>query len=77
VRQFVGAITQAEKRGTPLAEVLTTQARVLRTKRSQAAEQAAARAAVLIMGPLMLIFACVFIILLGPFIIKYIRGDII
>jgi tight adherence protein C len=77
VRQFVGAITQAEKRGTPLAEVLTTQAMVLRTKRSQAAEQAAARAAVLIMGPLMLIFACVFIILLGPFIIKYIRGDII
>ncbi len=77
VCQFVGAITQAEKRGTPLAEVLSTQAKVLRTKRSQAAEQAAARAAVLIMGPLMLIFACVFIILLGPFIIKYIRGDII
>jgi tight adherence protein C len=77
VRQFVGAITQAEKRGTPLAEVLSTQARVLRTKRSQAAEQAAARAAVLIMGPLMIIFACVFIILLGPFIIKYIRGDIL
>jgi tight adherence protein C len=77
VRQFVGAITQAEKRGTPLAEVLSTQAKVLRTQRSQAAEQAAARAAVLIMGPLMLIFACVFIILLGPFIIKYIRGEII
>ncbi len=77
VRQFVGAVTQAEKRGTPLARVLSTQAEVMRRKRSEAAEQAAARAAVLILGPLMLIFACVFIILLGPFAIKFIRGEML
>ncbi len=76
VRQFVSSVTQAEKRGTPLARVLSTQAEVMRTKRSQAAEQAAARAAVLIIGPLMLIFACVFVILLGPFVIKFIRGEV-
>jgi tight adherence protein C len=76
VRQFTNAIIQAEKRGTPLKEVLATQAEVMRTKRSQHAEQAAARAAVLILGPLMLIFACVFAIILGPFVVKYLRGDL-
>ncbi|MCP4603814.1 MAG: type II secretion system F family protein, partial [Proteobacteria bacterium] len=76
VRQFTSSVNQAEKRGTPLARVLSTQAEVMRTKRSQAAEQAAARAAVLILGPLMLIFACVFIIILGPFVIKFMRGEI-
>ena len=74
IQQFTAAVIQAEKRGTPLAEVLAVQAKVQRNKRSQAAEQAAARAAVLLIGPLMLIFACVFIIILGPFIVKFIRG---
>jgi tight adherence protein C len=76
VRQFTSSVIQAEKRGTPLAEVLATQATVMRTQRSQRAEQAAARAAVLIIGPLMLIFVCVFIIILGPFVIRYIRGEL-
>lgn len=75
IQQFTTAVIQAEKRGTPLAEVLAIQARVQRTKRSQAAEQAAARAAVFLIGPLMLIFACVFIIILGPFIVQFARGD--
>jgi tight adherence protein C len=48
----------------------------MRLRRSEAAEQAAARAAVLIIGPLMLIFACVFVVLLGPFAIKAIRGQL-
>lgn len=76
IRQFVAAVTQAERQGTPLARVLEVQARVMRTRRSQAAEQAAARAAVLILGPLMLIFTCVFIVLLGPFAIQAIRGEL-
>ncbi len=76
IRQFVAAVVQAEKQGTPLAKVLSVQAGVMRTRRSQSAEQAAARAAVLILGPLMLIFACVFVILLGPFVIKWLRGEL-
>ncbi|MDD5309435.1 MAG: type II secretion system F family protein [Deltaproteobacteria bacterium] len=76
VREFAGAVVQAEQRGTPLAEALEIQARVMRTRRSQAAEQAAARAGVLIIGPLMLIFACVFLILLGPFAVKFMRGEL-
>ncbi len=76
IQQFTTAVIQAEKRGTPLAEVLAVQARVQRTKRSQAAEQAAARAAVLLILPLMLIFACVFIIIMGPFIVQFVHGDL-
>jgi tight adherence protein C len=76
INQFASAVSQAEKRGTPLARVLTTQAEVMRTQRSRAVEQAAARAAVLILGPLMLIFICVFIIILGPFVIRYMRGEL-
>jgi tight adherence protein C len=76
VKQFVASVLQGEKQGTPLGEVLAVQAQVMRLRRSEAAEQAAARAAVLIIGPLMLIFACVFVVLLGPFAIQAIRGQL-
>jgi tight adherence protein C len=76
VNQFVTSIIQAEKRGTPLAGVLSTQATVMREKRSQAAEAAAARAGIFILGPLMLIFSAVFVILLGPFVVKFVRGEL-
>jgi len=76
VRQFTSAVIQADRQGTPLAEVLGIQAGVMRRRRSQAAEQKAARAAILLMGPLMLIFACVFLVLLGPFAVKWARGQL-
>jgi tight adherence protein C len=76
VKQFVASVLQGEKQGTPLGEVLAVQASVMRLRRSEAAEQAAARAAVLIIGPLMLIFACVFVVLLGPFAIQAARGEL-
>jgi len=76
VRQFVASVLQGEKQGMPLGEVLAIQAKVMRLRRTEAAEQAAARAAVLIIFPLMLIFACVFIVLLGPFAIGAIRGQL-
>ena len=70
VQDFVGAVVQAEEKGNPLAEVLRIQARMLRMRRSVAAEEAAAKAAVMLMGPLMLIFCAIILILLGPFIIN-------
>ena len=76
VRQFVAAVIQSEQQGTPLVQVLSVQANVMRTRRSQMAEQAASRAAILILGPLMLIFASVFVLLLGPFAIKSLRGEL-
>jgi tight adherence protein C len=69
VRDFVGAVVQAEEKGNPLAEVLRIQAHMLRMRRSIMAEESAARAAVLMMAPLMLIFAAIIVILLGPFIV--------
>lgn len=70
VRDFVGAVTQAEEKGNPLAEVLRIQAQMLRMRRSVMAEEAAARAAVMMMLPLMLIFCAIILVLLGPFVVN-------
>lgn len=70
VRDFVGAVVQAEEKGTPLAEVLSIQARMLRMRRSVSAEEAAARAAVMLIGPLMLQLCAILLILFSPFLIN-------
>jgi len=70
VRDFVGTVIQSEEKGNPLAEVLRIQANMLRMRRSVMAEESAARAAVLMMGPLMLIFGAIILVLLGPFIVN-------
>lgn len=70
VRDFVGSVIQAEEKGNPLAEVLRIQAQMLRMRRSVMAEENAAKAAVMMMGPLMLIFCAIIIILLGPFLLQ-------
>jgi tight adherence protein C len=66
VQEFVNAVVQAEERGNPVAEVLTIQAGVSRTRRSVRAEELAAKAGVAMVGPLMLIFFTVLSLLLGP-----------
>ena len=70
VRDFVGTVVQSEEKGNPLAEVQRIQANMLRMRRSVMAEESAARAAVLMMGPLMLIFGAIILVLLGPFIVQ-------
>jgi tight adherence protein C len=75
VRDFVSAVVQSEEKGNPLAEVLRIQATMMRMRRSVMAEEAAARAAILMMGPLMLIFGCIIIVLMGPFIIQGMQSD--
>jgi tight adherence protein C len=70
VRDFVGTVIQSEEKGNPLAEVLRIQANMLRMRRSVMAEEAAARAAVLMRGPLMLIVCAIILMLLGPFIVN-------
>lgn len=66
VTEFVNALLQAEERGNPVADVLTIQANVSRTRRSVRAEESAAKAGVAMVGPLMLVFFCVMGLLLGP-----------
>jgi tight adherence protein C len=43
-------------------------------RRTVAAEEGAARAGVMMIGPLMLIFACIMLIILGPFIVTSASG---
>lgn len=74
VRDFVSSVVQAEEKGNPLADVLQVQATMLRMRRSVAAEESAARAGILMMGPLMLIFAAIMLIIMGPFAVNIATG---
>jgi len=70
VRDFVNAVIQAEQRGNPLARVIQVQGRMLNMRRSVAAEEAAARAGVLMIGPMVLLVMCILLLLMGPFFVK-------
>ncbi|MBL8680370.1 MAG: type II secretion system F family protein [Myxococcales bacterium] len=74
VKDFVQSVIQSEEKGNPLADVLVIQATTLRMRRSVAAEEGAARAGVMMIGPLMMIFLCILLIILGPFIVNAASG---
>lgn len=67
VAQFVAAINQADELGISIARVLTVQAEEMRIKRRQRAQEAANRAPIKMLFPMVfLIFPALFAILLGP-----------
>lgn len=67
LRSFVKAIVQADAYGIALSSVLRTQAKVMRVKRRQRAEEKAMKLPVAVLFPLLLfIFPVLFIIILGP-----------
>jgi tight adherence protein C len=69
------SIVQALALGTSLAPLLREQSGVLRLKRMQLAEEKAAQAPIKILFPLFVfIFPSVFIVLLGPIVILFMRG---
>jgi tight adherence protein C len=70
VIEFVGAVVQAELRGNPVVDVLKIQAEVSRRKRSVRAEEAAARAGVALMGPLVMVFLAILILIIAPIVLK-------
>ena len=70
VGDFVNAVVQAERTGTPLREVLDIQARMLRMQRSVRAEEAAARAAIWLLLPLCLLLGMILVLLFGPFVVN-------
>lgn len=60
------AIIQAEEHGNPLARVLAIHAEVSRRERSTRAEEAAAKAGVRMIVPLVMVFAAILILMAGP-----------
>lgn len=67
VRNFARALIQAEEKGNPIVEVLQVQARISRMQRSILAEEAASRAGILLMLPMVMLLGCVILLLMGPF----------
>lgn len=75
VANFIGAIVQAEQLGVPIAKVLQIQSQQLRILRRQRAEEAAAKAPVKMLFPMVgCIFPTIFIVILGPAIVTVMGG---
>jgi tight adherence protein C len=71
VRQFVSMLVQTERFGTPIAQALSTFADMMRMRRTQAAEEMAAKTGVKLLFPLVLfIFPSIFVVTLGPAILE-------
>jgi tight adherence protein C len=66
VVEFVGSVVQAEVRGNPVVETLKIQAEVSRRRRSVAAEEAASKAGVKMVLPLVLVFVAILILIVAP-----------
>ncbi len=75
VSNFIGAIVQAEQLGVPIAKVLQIQSQQLRIERRQRAEEAAAKAPVKMLFPMVgCIFPTIFIVILGPAVVTIMGG---
>jgi len=72
---IVHALNTGEEMGTPTGDILRLQAQGIRARRSQRAEKLAAEASSKILFPTLLIMVAVLLMLMGPVIIKGVRGD--
>src|SRR6476646_225330 len=72
VNQLVSMLVQTERFGTPIANSLGQFADALRTRRSQAAEEVAAKSGSKLLFPLVVfIFPSIFVVTLGPAILGF------
>jgi tight adherence protein C len=74
VKSLVAMLIQTEKLGTSLSQSLRVHSDSLRTRRRQRAEEAAAKTAIKLVFPLVfLLFPALYIVLLGPGVIKIMK----
>jgi tight adherence protein C len=74
VRALVAMLVQTDRFGTSVGQALRTHAETSRTKRRQRAEERAAKIGVKLVFPLVfLLFPALFVVLLGPAVIQFIR----
>jgi len=74
LQTFASAVVQSEQFGTPMKNVLRVQAQQLRMNRRQQAQEKGMKAPVRMMPPMVIfIFPVIFIILLGPTVIKVLQ----
>ena len=71
IADFVSAIIQSESKGTPLKDILKVQAEMLRLQRSIKAEEAAARASILMLIPMIMLLVCALIMIVAPLVFKF------
>jgi tight adherence protein C len=72
MRTLISSILQAEKLGIGMVQVLRVQSVEMRDRRKQRAEEAAMKAPIKMLFPLVLfVFPCLFIVLLGPVLIQF------
>jgi len=75
IQSFVGMLIQTDRFGTSIAQALRTHSEVLRTKRRQRAEEAAAKTAIKMLFPLVFfIFPAMFVVILGPAVIQILEA---
>ncbi|HHX25177.1 MAG TPA: type II secretion system F family protein, partial [Firmicutes bacterium] len=71
ITSLVSAVIQADQLGVGISNILRIQAEQVRTKRRQQAEEAAMKAPIKMLFPLVFfIFPTLFVVLLGPAIIQ-------
>ena len=74
VRALVSMLIQTDRFGTSIAQALRTHANVSRTKRRQRAEERAAKLGVKLVFPLVFfLFPAMYVVVLGPAVIKIMR----
>lgn len=77
VLEFAGAVSQAEERGHPVAQVLQVQAATSRDRRSVRAEESAAKAGVALAGPLILVFLGILLLIMAPMVLRLAQSPLL